>query len=61
MIVIIWTGINAYHKLKKLPKDDHIIEGEFTEIETEEASESIEGFENLTEKENEEENKELIE
>ena len=61
MIVFIWTGINAYHKLKKLPKDDHIIEGEFTEIETEEASESIEGFENLTEKENEEENKELIE
>ena len=32
MIVIIWIGIKAHSKLKSLPKDEPIIEGEFRDI-----------------------------
>lgn len=50
MIVIIWMGIKAYNDLKKLPKDDPTIEGEFSELPTDEANSSAENHEDFTEK-----------
>lgn len=37
VIVILAMGINAHYKLKKLPKEEVMIEGEYTEIPTDEA------------------------
>lgn len=42
MIVILSMGISAHYKLKKLPAEDEMIEGEFTELPDDEAA-AIEG------------------